>query len=315
MAERSSKSLGFKHISHATQEALDYLDARRKGKVPFIQTKWKKFNRACMDGIEWDCIMTFGGMSGTGKSSIAEEFESSILDSTADPEIAVLNFNWEMISSRKVVRKLSNRMQMTVKDMFSAGGSSLDDYQMNQIFEQSKDIYNYPVFYVDTPGTAGDVLATFSTFRSTYPQYKKFIIILDHTILIDNEQGQKQLQALEALQKVWIKIKKYGAETGEYRSIILQLSQLNRNIEASERVMSLEGQYPLRSDIFGGDSVYQASDYVVISHRPELLHIAEYGPENLPTEGYLYWHLLKAREGDPVVLQMINNLKYNRIDE
>ncbi len=73
--------------------------------------------------------------------------------------------------------------------------------------------------------------------------------------------------------------------------------------------------YPIRRDIFGGDSVFQASDYVIVLHRPEVLGIAEYGLSRLPTTGLIFMHFLKVREGEPKILVFENNLKYNSIDE
>ena len=74
-------------------------------------------------------------------------------------------------------------------------------------------------------------------------------------------------------------------------------------------------QYPTRRDIFGGESVYQASDWVLILHRPEILGITCYGTKKLPTKDMIYLHCIKAREGEPKILSFHNNLKYNTIEE
>jgi hypothetical protein len=71
----------------------------------------------------------------------------------------------------------------------------------------------------------------------------------------------------------------------------------------------------MRKDIFGSDSVFQTSDYVVVLHRPELLGIKEYGPSGLPVKDMIYMHFLKVREGEPKILTFVNNLKYNSIEE
>jgi hypothetical protein len=59
--EITSNSLTFKHISHATSEALDYIDSRRKGTIKSLKTRWKKFNDTCMGGIEPNTIYTIAG--------------------------------------------------------------------------------------------------------------------------------------------------------------------------------------------------------------------------------------------------------------
>lgn len=107
-----------------------------------------------------------------------------------------------------------------------------------------------------------------------------------------------------------MEMKKYG------RNTIIQLSQMNRNIESTERIQNISMHYPMRTDIFGGDSVFQSSDYLMVLHRPELiLKNGRYGPENLPIKDLIYIHFLKNREGELAVIPFSNLLKYNRIDE
>jgi hypothetical protein len=48
------------------QEAINYVEGRRNNTVVSLQTRWKKFNKQCMGGIEPNTIYTFGGISGTG---------------------------------------------------------------------------------------------------------------------------------------------------------------------------------------------------------------------------------------------------------
>jgi hypothetical protein len=62
----SSKSLTYKHISHSTDEILTYIDNRRKGIVKSLKTRWDKFNKVCMGGIEPNVIISIAGISGSG---------------------------------------------------------------------------------------------------------------------------------------------------------------------------------------------------------------------------------------------------------
>ena len=314
--EQKSNSLSYRHISQAAQEAVNLMHGRMTGSIKFLITRWPKLNKAWMKGIEWNCIITIGGISGSGKSSIADELETSLIDLNPHEKFAVLSFNWEMVSSRRVVRKISSKLNLSVKELLSADDDKiLSKGEFSAAVVAAETVNNYPIYYVDTPGTPEEVLATFEKFRRDHPEIKKFLIMLDHTIMTKGRQGEKQNTMLEGLQRVFVHIKKYGAETQEYDSIIVQLSQLNRGIESTDRTMSPEGHYPKRSDLFGGDSVYQSSDYVLISHRPELLYIPAYGPQGLPVDGYIYWHLIKLRDGEPTILQMKNNLKHNKVDE
>ena len=66
------------------------------------------------------------------------------------------------------------------------------------------------------------------------------------------------------LERVFISAKKYPMTS------VLQLAQMNRNIESPERINNPLSHYPMRSDISSADALFQASDYVIVIHRPEL---------------------------------------------
>ena len=61
-----NKSLTYKHISHSTDEIISYIDNRRKGIVKSLRTRWDKFNKVCMGGIEPNVIISIAGISGSG---------------------------------------------------------------------------------------------------------------------------------------------------------------------------------------------------------------------------------------------------------
>ena len=63
------------------------------------------------------------------------------------------------------------------------------------------------------------------------------------------------------------------------------------------------------------DSVFQASDYVIILHRPEILGIDLYGPNGWSAKNLVFMHFLKVREGDPKILVFENHLKHNTLEE
>ena len=90
---------------------------------------------------------------------------------------------------------------------------------------------------------------------------------------------------------------------------------MNREIEDKDRINNPNLHYPMRRDIFGSDSIFQTSDYVIVLHRPEIIGIVDYGPNKQPVENRIYMHFLKNREGEPKIFKFENNLKYNRIDE
>ena len=53
------------------QEAINYIEGRRTHAVTSLRTRWVKFNRQCMGGIEPNTVITIACISGSGKSSFA----------------------------------------------------------------------------------------------------------------------------------------------------------------------------------------------------------------------------------------------------
>lgn len=47
---------------------------------------------------------------------------------------------------------------------------------------------------------------------------------------------------------------------------------MNRNIEQPERINNPSTHYPMRSDLSASDAIYQASDFIIVLSRPELLN-------------------------------------------
>jgi replicative DNA helicase len=307
MEQISTNTLTFRHISSAAIEAVEYIKKRKNHEIESLKTRWKKFNTQCMGGIEPNTIYTIVGISGSGKSSFVNTLENDLIDLNSNQDVIVLNFSFEMLSSRQVGRKISSKLRQTTAELYSAN-NSLTDELLENVEETTQQIKSYPIYYVDTPGTVDNIASTIDYFYENKAKGKRFVIILDHTLLVEGQASA--LQVISDLQKLFIKVKKYPNTT------IIQLSQMNRNIEAPDRINNPSMHYPMRSDISSADTIFHASDYVICIHRPELLNIQQYGPNRLLVKNKVYLHILKNRDaGECSILEFDNDLKYNNLIE
>ena len=296
-------------ISVVAQEAINYIAGRRDHNIVSLKTRWEKFNRQCMGGIEPNTIYTFAGISGTGKSSLCNTITTDIIDLNPDVEIVVLNFSLEMVGFRQVGRTLSSKLRKTTSTLYSSE-TDLDDETFRKVIAVSNQLKKYPIYFVDDPGTPMQIEQTINSFYEKYIKGtgKHFVITYDHTLL--TKQIGSVIETTSELEKVFIRAKKLPLTS------IIQIAQMNREIEKPERINNPSAHYPMRSDLSSSDAMFQASDYVFVLHRPEILNIAEYGPNRLPTTNKVYMHLLKNRDaGKPCILEFENDLQYNNLIE
>lgn len=296
-------------MSVVANEAVRYIAGRRNNEIVSLKTRWSKFNKQCMGGIEPNTVLTIAGISGSGKSSFANLITTDVIDLNPQEDIIVLNFSLEMVGFRQVGRTLSNKLRRTTSTLYSSE-KSLDDETFRKVISVTNQLKEYPIYFVDSPTTPTQVENIIYEFYNTYVKgtNKHFLIIYDHALL--TKQVGSILETISELERVFIQIKKLPMTS------VIQLAQMNRNIEAPERINNPMNHYPMRSDLSSSDAIFQASDYVCVIHRPEILNIQEYGKSKLSTTNKVYIHMLKNRDaGKPCILQFENDLAYNNLIE
>lgn len=302
-------SFKIRPMSVVAQEAINYISGRRDNSIVSLKTRWNKFNKQCMGGIEPNTVYTIAGISGSGKSSWVNELTTDVIDLNPNEEVVILSFSLEMVGFRQVGRTLSNKLRKSTSTLYSSE-TSLDDETFRKVVAVSNQLKEYPIYFVDDPGTPTEVKNTINYFYENYIKGHNvhFIIVYDHTLL--TKQVGSVIETTAELERVFIQAKKLPMTS------VIQIAQMNRNIESSERINNPSSHYPMRSDLSSSDAMFQASDYVFVMHRPELLNIQEYGPNRLPTQNKVYMHLLKNRDaGKPCILEFENDLMYNNLKE
>ncbi len=296
-------------MSVVAQEAVNYIAGRREHNITSLKTRWMKFNKQCMGGIEPNTVYTIAGISGSGKSSMANLIQTDIIDLNPNEDIIVLTFSLEMVGFRQVGRTLSNKLRRTTSTLYSSE-TDLDESTFKDVINVSNQLKKYPIYFVDNPSTPTQVNNIIRWFYDKYVKdtNKHFVIIYDHALL--TKQEGSMIETISELERVFIQAKKLPLTS------VIQLAQMNRNIEQPERINNPLSHYPMRSDLSSSDSIFQASDYVIVIHRPEILNIQEYGPNHLPVNNKVYLHMLKNRDaGKPCILEFENDLMYNNLIE
>ena len=313
MADQSSKMLPMITLEEAARKELRYIKGRMDNQIKSLKTPWKKFDKAGMNGIEWGSIITIAGMSGSGKTAILNELESGLFQLNPHENFAVLSFNFEMVARRLVGRKISKKLQMTTTQIYNADVEQPDKNIKQNTYQRAvdyaKSIKGMPLWYVDIPGTVQEIKNTIEYFAMGMENNidRGILVTLDHSILVKKFGEQNQMQTLYELAAMFNELKK------KIKASFVIVSQLNRNIEAVERIQNRNLHYPQKSDVFGADALYQYSDIFMITHRPEMLNLRAYGPTDLPVNDIIYWHFIKTREAEPFIAKMRNNLKYNQV--
>jgi hypothetical protein len=324
--------MSYKPIAYAVDKTIKYIDGRRKGEIKSLKTSHKKLNSVTLQGFEWNKVITLGGLSGSGKSMILEQWKRDFVDYNPNEKFYVLSFEFEMLARDQIARSLSGKLNMNTRHLYSAESETqrLTETEFVQVCNTIRDISNYPFYYVERVHSVDEIERIINSFikdKNLFDGESGLIVTLDHVLLTKNKTGESERQTLSNLYSMAIQMKQYCEDVG-VKILFIFASQLNRDILEGERVLNSKLHYPSSKDLFGSSSLFNGSDYVIVSHRPSSitgmpkyygLPIGDY-KEGLPvycpedeSRSMIYWHVLKNRGGEAATLMMVEDFKHSRV--
>lgn len=235
-----------------------------------------------------------------------------------------------MLASDQVIRNLSSKLHKTGAYLQSADNNTITDNEMLTIKKIGTSIKKLPIWYVDVPGTVEEMKNTIISFAQNHKlkeNDKGLVVTVDYITLTKGRQSDSEKKIVDDLYKMFMEVKKLFASEG-IRILIIAISQLNRDIDSTER-KDPKLHYPTQNDIFAASSVYHNSDYVLISHNPSTIEgINWYGlpkgekyPYGLPlfcpktNRAMIYWHLIKNRFGKTRIMMMREKFADSKIED
>ena len=262
------------------------------------------------------------------------QIRRDIVDHNLDEKIAILSFEMEMLGVDQVTRDISSKIEMSTKQLYSADSEEdpLSPKELAKVDKIADSMKYYPISIIDEIGTVNQIRDSILEFVETNQLIENsigLVVTFDHSLLVDAADGDSEKDVVDSLYRTLVKLKKHFESIG-LRSIFIVLSQLNRNIESTERVINPNLQYPNKTDLFASSAAFYCSDVVIITHKPILVEgIREYyGPTRgleypcgLPTRDpdsgkpMIYWHIIKSRFSTNRILMMVDDFVNSRILE
>lgn len=307
----------YESISKVVEDTNRHLQDFRSGKISPIKTRSKK-EQDKLGGFLPGEQITLAGRTGTGKSAFIlkwmEDFVNPQLNPTTFDKTILLFDSWEMLPWRHMLRLYSGKLEQDVKTILDYQKRMQAD-MFERVLRTGDNFKDLPIFFSHVSQTVKDWADTKRNIRDRFPKHT-IINIVDHTRLVTKENEKSEQELLHGFVTEGMKLKL------EIDCINFFLSQMNRNIESGSASRDTIGRnLPVSSDIFGADSVFQASDAVVALHRPGFYGLQEW--EGIPTgkeagnpdsEDHLLLEcILKQRDGWTGTLSMRHNLAINQI--
>lgn len=307
----------FKKRLEAQQEAVKAI-VQGKSKVrTTLLTRYPFLNIAMGKGFSFAKIVLIAGPSGHGKSKLLNDLLMDFNDETLNSNLGVsatnsqpftiitIHFCFEMLPSDEILREASSELGLSYSHLL---GLEFDGTQgkynevSDTIVEKLKAKYkvedNPNYYYFEDPCTVPQLYLCIESviidYKNRYGlddsfkdsqglQHRpKFVVALDHSLLLESMGKEDVLAMMTSLGKLAIRLKKMGMLT-------IIVGQFNGNIESMERIKNPALHYPMKSDIYAQAQIYNACDTVMTTLIPELIGITAY-----TSKRYVIWDILNV---------------------
>lgn len=281
--------LGFQPIEVAVDQCYANIIAGKKGERQVFPTKWNKFNKLLLGGLQPGKMYVIAGRPGSGKSAFSNKMLFDILDHPKNQgRVIVLYWSFEMPAYQQLLRIGSSKVGRNVSEILSVE-TEFQDVDFKQFVEKMNLYKKYPIYFNNHARDVAYVSKITKRVASLNPD-KTIINLFDHSRLFKKEKQESELQMLTDLSHTCVELQQATS------CITILLSQLNRNIESNDRAANL--YQPMLSDIFGSDSLSNDASAVMIINRPYDMYNITQSYCNQNPRGLLALHFEKNREAE-----------------
>jgi len=272
-----------------------------KGMSPhpnYLQTRYPKLNGTLVGGFHQSRNVLLSGLSGSGKSfflrMLHQDFANDALNGKFPKKRINVHFTFEMDMTEEGLRDIIAATGLKYSQLLGVGEKITPNQleyikKMLEAFSDRDD-----TLWINTTGTVNQVEETIYDIQEKFPDHM-LITSLDHGLLTERAGSESEVEMMANLAKMYIRVRQ------KLNNINFLVGQLKDTIEDPKR-REFGKQFPKMGDIFGSKQVFHAMDHVIVIHRPEMLHISQYGsdPESaLDTDRLIALHSVKNRFGEP----------------
>jgi len=297
---------GSVHLSDVLKETKESIEARRNKNTKIVKSKWPVFDRSFGGGLEIGTNLIIGARPKVGKSAFSSILTNDILEMNTDPNLVILNFNWEMTNEQQGMRFFSNKIGKSVSELKSSKTQLAEKYllELSNIIEKHKDL---PIYFFDVSKNVREILNIIEKVKFINHE-ANVINIFDHTRLVTKTNEKSEEEKITSLFMMGNQIKKLGCMN-------IFISQLNRQLDND--IIARGYRAPFSNDLFGADSALQFADNMILLHRPEIYKVDswEYGDDEIKTERKMWGEVVKARDASEGVMVFDVDLANNRITQ